>query len=358
MKKRTWIILGIIVVVFVLGMVFFPKIKTFIFGKSEETLQQMVSGKRPPLNVNTTILQFQTLKDEFYTKGVILPDEEVDLAFETSGKIIKIYFQEGSAVTKGQLLAKVNDNQLQAELKKLEAQINLFTDRVYRQKSLLDKDAVSKETYESVVTDLNKLNADIELVKAKIDLTELRAPFTGIIGLRFVSEGAYASPNLVIARLTKVSPIKIEFSVNEKQTSDLKNGTAISFNVDGDTNTYKANVYAIESKLDEKTLSLKARAIYANSNGKLKPGFSTNIKILQSEIKNALVVPSMAVVAEMGKDYVFIYENSKAKQIFVKKGLRTASSVQILDGLKENDTLITSGVMQLRDGIDVVLNIQ
>jgi len=227
MKKKNLIIVVIIIIIFIVGIFLYPKIKTFIVGAKDGNAVIQFE-KRPPLNVNYTILKYETLIDEFYSKGIIIPDEEVDLSFETSGKITNIYFQEGSTVTKGQLLAKVNDSQLQAELKKLETQIPLAEDRVFRQKSLLDKDAVSKEVYESVVTELNKLKADIELVKAKIELTELRAPFSGIIGLRFVSEGAYASPSLVIARLTNVSQLKIEFSVNEKQATILKNGTTIN----------------------------------------------------------------------------------------------------------------------------------
>lgn len=339
-------------------MFFYPKLKNYFLKEpsinSKE--EQKVENKKQPIAVNAKILNYETLRDEFYSKGIILPDEEVDLAFESSGKITKIYFQEGTTVSKGDLLAKINDSQLQAELKRLESQLKLAEDRVFRQKQLLEKDAISQETYETVLTDLLILNADIEIVKAKIALTELHAPFSGIIGLRFVSEGAFASPSLVIARLTKFLPIKIEFSVNEKQANELKVGTSISFTIDNDTNTYKASIYAIESKLDETTLSLKARAIYQNTNGKIKPGFSTNVSILLKEIKNAIVVPSIAIIAEMGKDYVFVYNNGKAKQVFIQKGIRTASSVQVTDGLNLNDTLILSGVMQLRNGSDVILN--
>lgn len=144
-----------------------------------------------------------------------MPDEEVDLSFETSGKIIDINFTEGSFVTKGQLLAKVNDSQLQAQLDRLKAQMPLAEDRVFRQNALLQRDAVSKEAYEQVKTELATLHADIENIKANIDMTELRAPFDGVIGLRQVSVGAYASPTTVIAKLTKITPLKVEFAVPE-----------------------------------------------------------------------------------------------------------------------------------------------
>ena len=129
------------------------------------------------LNVNAKVIKPQLLTDEFTTTGVLLPDEEVDLSFETSGKIVEINFEEGTSVKKGQLLAKVNDRQLQAQLQRLVSQLKLAEDRVFRQDALLKRDAVSKEAYEQVKTDLATLNADIEIVKANIELTELRAPF-------------------------------------------------------------------------------------------------------------------------------------------------------------------------------------
>ena len=135
------------------------------------------------LNVNAKVIKPQSLTDEFTTTGVLLPDEEVDLSFETSGKIVEINFEEGTAVKKGQLLAKVNDRQLQAQLQRLISQLKLAEDRVFRQDALLKRDAVSKEAYEQVKTDLATLNADIEIIKANIELTELRAPFDGVIGL-------------------------------------------------------------------------------------------------------------------------------------------------------------------------------
>ena len=152
------------------------------------------------LNVNAKVIKPQLLTDEFTTTGVLLPDEEVDLSFETSGKIVEINFEEGTSVKKGQLLAKVNDRQLQAQLQRLVSQLKLAEDRVFRQDALLKRDAVSKEAYEQVKTDLATLNADIEIVKANIELTELRAPFDGIIGLRQVSVGTYASPTTVVAK--------------------------------------------------------------------------------------------------------------------------------------------------------------
>lgn len=361
MNRKTKIALIVVIVLFIAGMALYPKVKEYLSSEEETTKTPDVKvnngGKgRTTLNVNAQILKPEVLNDYFRNKGLLLPDEEVDLSFETSGKITEIHFREGSNVRKGQLLAKVNDKPLQAELKKLEAQIPLAQDRVFRQKSLLAKDAVSQEAYESVNTELEKLMADIELVKSRIAQTELRAPFDGVIGLRQVSEGTYASPSTIITHLTKISPLKIEFSVNESQINNIKAGTSLTFTLDNDMNKYHATVYAVESNLDRQTLTLKARAMYPNPGGHLKPGLSTNVEIKSREIRNALVVPSLSVIAEMGRDIVYVYKEGKAHQVVIKKGMRTASSIQILSGLNAGDTILTTGVMQLRDGLPVQID--
>ena len=151
-----------------------------------------------------------------------------------------INFQEGTVVRKGELLAKVNDLPLVAQLSRYEAQLKLAEDRVYRQSALLKKDAVSQEAYEQARTELAMLNADIDIVKSNIALTELRAPFDGVIGLRNVSEGAYASPSVVVAKLTKISPLKIDFFVPERYANQIKPGTRLSFTIEGRQERFEA----------------------------------------------------------------------------------------------------------------------
>lgn len=317
--------------------------------------QRMLDGGKP-LNINGLIIKEQSLSDDIYINGRLIPDEEVSLSFETSGKIVKIHFIEGSSVIKGQLLAKVNDEPLQAQLKKLEAQVQLAEDRVSRQSALLEKDAVSKEALEQVKTELATLNADIELVMANIRQTELRAPFDGIIGLRQISEGSYASPSTVIAKLTKLSPLKIEFSVNERYASDIHKGARLNFTVDGSMEMYNASIYATESQVDAETFSLKARALYPNLRHELSPGRFVRIQLQQKEIQNAIVIPTESIVPEMGVDKVFLYKSGKSQPVEVQKGLRTDANVQILSGLSIGDTLIISGTLQLRTGLSVKLD--
>ena len=321
---------------------------------------KIMSGKskkgRQVLNVNAKIIKPQSLTDEFTTTGVLLPDEEVDLSFETSGKIVEINFEEGTSVKKGQLLAKVNDRQLQAQLQRLVSQLKLAEDRVFRQDALLKRDAVSKEAYEQVKTDLATLNADIEIIKANIELTELRAPFDGVIGLRQVSIGTYASPTTVVAKLTKISPIKFEFSLPERYAKQIKKGTNLNFSVEGNLDAFGAQVYAVESAIDPNLHQFTARALYPNVKHILLPGRYASVLLKKDEIENAIAIPTEAIVPEMGKDKVYLYKSGKAEPVDIITGIRTASEVQVIRGLHMGDTIITSGTLQLRTGLAVTLD--
>ena len=353
MKKRTRVVVIILIVLCVAGMIAYPFLtKTNIDNSSKDASPEARRADRP-LNVKAQIIEYETMTDKFLTIGSIMPDEEVSLSFETSGKIVQISFQEGSNVKKGDLLAKVNDLTLQAELKKLQSQIPLAEARVNRQGTLLEKEVVSREAFEQVSTDLETLKAEIELVKARIALTELKAPFDGVIGLRSVSEGQFVDPISRIAVLTKVTPLKIEFSINERQANSIKEGTKLKFGLQDDPQVYEAVVYAVESMLDTRTRTLRVRALYPNPGGRLKPGRSCSIEIQLAEIKNTIAVPSEAVIAELGNDIAYIYRDGKAEQVKLIKGIRTESKLQILGGLKVGDTLITTGTMQLRTGMPV-----
>lgn len=310
-------------------------------------------NKQRTLQVNARVIKPHLLTDEILVTGRLVPDEEVNLSFETSGKITDIFFTEGTQIKRGELLAKVNDRQLQAQLKRLEAQVPLAEDRVFRQNALLKRDAVSKEAYEQVKTELATLNADIEHIKASIEMTELRAPFDGIIGLRQVSAGAYASPTTVVAKLTKVTPLKVEFSVPERYAREIKKGTNLEFKIEGKLKAYQAQVYATESSLDAETHSLTIRALYPNRHNELLPGRYTDIRLMQKEIENAIAIPSEAIVPEMGKNKVFVYRNGVAEPVEIEIGIRTEAEVQAIQGLSAGDTILTSGTLQLRKGMPV-----
>jgi membrane fusion protein (multidrug efflux system) len=310
------------------------------------------------LNVRAVVLSHQGLTDGIFVSGSLVPDEEVNLSFESSGKITDIFFKEGTHVEKGELLAKINDAPLQADLRKKQAQVKLMQDRLFRAKALLEKEAVSKEAFQEAEANLAALEAEIEGVEAQIEQTELRAPFSGIIGLRQVSVGAYATTTTEVATLTKTAPLKVEFNVPERYAGMLPEGTELTFTAEGDLTTRNAKVYASDSRVDPETRTFAIRAIYPNADGKLIPGRYVNVNLVTQRFDNTLAVPSEAIVSEMGIDKVFVCKNGKAQPVEIAKGLRTDAKVQVLRGLVPGDTVITSGTMQLRSGQNVVVSVQ
>lgn len=315
-------------------------------------------GQDKALNVRAVVLGEQSLTDGIFVSGSLIPDEEVSLSFETSGKITGIFFKEGAHVAKGQLLAKINDAPLQAELRKKQAQLKLMNDRLYRAKALLAKEAVSKESFQEAEANLAALKAEIDGVKAQIEQTELRAPFSGTIGLRQISTGAFATTSTTVATLTKMSPLKVEFNVPERYAGTLAPGTPLTFTAEGDLTSRKAEVYASDSRVDPETRTYTIRALYANKDGKLVPGRYVNVNLTTRKYDRTLAVPSEAIVSEMGIDKVFICKNGTAEPAEITKGLRTDAQVQVLRGLNIGDTVITSGTMQLRQGQKVIVSIK
>ena len=245
-NRKLRIVITILIVVLLAVMIFYPKVMPLLksgSGSGTAESRQMPGGPgggQQILNVTGFLISPAQMNEMINSSGTILPDEEVELSFETSGKIVAIYFMEGTRVKKGDLLAKINDRPLQAQLLKLQAQKKLTEEKEFRQRSLLEKDAISRESYDQIATELQELEADILLVQARIAETELRAPFDGIIGLRLLSEGSYTSPSTKIVRLVKISPLKIEFSVPERYAGEIRPGFPIEFRIDGNNNVFKA----------------------------------------------------------------------------------------------------------------------
>jgi len=350
-----------LVILVILGFILYPKVKPLF--QTETGPGAGVPAGRPgsrgggaPLFATGYVIEPSEMNELIYSTGSLIPDEEVELAFETSGKIVGIFFKEGTRVKKGDLLAKINDRPLQAQLLKLEAQLKLTKEREFRQRQLLERDAISQESYDQVATELQTLDADIQLIQARISETELRAPFDGVVGLRMISEGAFATTQTRIVRLVRISPLKIEFSVPERYAGEITPGFTISFEVDGISKTFNADVYAVDPKVDPDTRTIVARALYPNKSEELKPGRFASIRVLLSQIENTIAIPTQAVIPEMGGEKVFITRNGKAEERKIEMGLRTESHVQVTEGLEFGDTLLITAILQLRHQLPVQLD--
>jgi membrane fusion protein, multidrug efflux system len=359
-KKTIRITTTVVLILLLLIIIFYPKMKPLFQKGNKGALPVSGQGIRgqgvQKLLASGYLIVPTRMFELIYSTGTLLPDEEVELSFETSGKIINIYFSEGTRVKKGDLMAKINDKPLQAQLQKLQVQRKLTSDKEFRERQLLERGATSRESYDQIVGEIQVIDADILLTQARIAETEMHAPFDGIVGLRMVSEGFYATTQTKIVRLVKISPLKIEFSVSERYAGEVTPGFPITFKVDGMPQTFSANVYAVEPKIDVNTRMIVVRALYPNRNEELKPGRFVSVTAQLSEISKAVSIPAEAVIPEMEGEKVFIFRNGKAEQRRISIGLRTESHIQVHSGLDFGDTLLTTATLQLRDGIPVELD--
>jgi membrane fusion protein (multidrug efflux system) len=309
------------------------------------------------LPVNGTIAKPSYLTSGIRSAGSLLANEEVDIVSKVSGKVTGVFFQEGSRVKKGDLLVKIYDEDLQAQLRRAEIQEKLLAEKLERQRVLLSKDAVSRESFDQLQTDYNVIQADMNLLKVRIAETEVRSPFDGVIGFRYVSEGTYVTPSVKIAHLIDPSTLKLEFAISEKYVSENLMGKRISFETEGYRDEFFATVYAVDYRIDETTRTIGLRARYINRDGRLVPGMFASLTLITDEKQNAIQVPTESIVPEMNEKKIWVSKNGRAFLIPIVTGTRTATMIEVLSGLSAGDTVLTTGLMQLRDNMPVRINL-
>jgi len=325
--------------------------------KSEEKNSKGPGGKTA-LKVTGIVLKPQVFLDNLALSGSIEANEQVDIRSEVSGIVESINFQEGSLVSKGQVLFKVNDIELRAQLANVKTSQGLASENERRAKLLLQKEAISQEEYDIASADFKSSKAQTQLIQAQIAKTNVRAPFSGKIGLRAISNGTYVTPTTPITKLVNTSQLKITFSIPEKYASQMKVGNALSFTTAGSTEKFAAKIYAIEPEIEIATRTLKVRAIAENPEGKLYPGTFANVALPLDHIKDALLVPTESLIPIQNGKKIFVSENGKAKEIVVQTGSRTEKEILVLTGLKAGDTVLTSGVMTLKNGAPVKVTVK
>lgn len=325
-------------------------------GDSEESGSQIIAQTQQPdnrLSVRAHIITTSEFTNRIFSTGTVRADEEVMLRPEVSGRITDIFFIEGAKVRKGELLLKINDAELQAQLRRARYRENLAKIREERTKNLIQRNAIAQEEYDIALNELNVVKAEIELIQAQIELTEIRAPFDGVVGLKYVSLGALVTPNTDIASFQNIDRVKIDFSVPERHASSVRTGQRFTFNRQGSDEIYTGTVYAVQPRIDTQTRTLSIRGVSTNPNNVILPGAFVEINYNLDTVSNAIMIPTEAIIPVMGGQNVLLYRNGRAQAVPVQIGSRTEVNVLITDGVVPGDTLITTGVLQLRSGMPV-----
>lgn len=308
------------------------------------------AGSGRPIPVTVFLAKEEKIIDGVRAVGSLVPNEEVDIAGEIAGKVASINFKEGAQVKKGDVLVKVNDDDLQAQLKRYEFQEENIRKKLDRQRILFQKEAVSGEMFDQVQTEYNVLLSDIEILKVKIDRCKIKAPFSGAIGIRSVSEGSYLQVGSKIARMVDYNTLKLEFAIPEKYINLPLVGSNVYFTGKADEKRYTAQIYAMEPKVEENTRSIILRAVFNNSGGNLRPGMSISVTIPTSATTSSLIIPTEAIVPAMDSKSVWVAKGGKAVLTQVETGLRLADRIEVLSGLSVGDSVIITGLMQMREG--------
>lgn len=344
MKKiPNWIIVMIVIAVLI-GL-------KFIFFARKEDPQTMAkkSKSNMPVSVNYYVIVPDSITNDVFAAGKTGALNQVDILPEVNGKVTGIYFKEGESVSKGALLVKLNDADLQAQLLKVKTQLSLSEQKLDRLKKLMAVNGISQEELDMQENELNGLKADQAYIQAQIAKTNITAPFNGVVGLKNISEGAFVNASTPIASLVQVKPIYVEFSVPEKYSSVFRKGLNVKFSSEnGDSKKmHSASIYAIEPRVDELTKTIRARAMY-NGDDVFYPGSFVKVYANLGEIKNALMVPTQAVVPTLKGQKVFVSRNGVAAEAMVTIGVRTDEKIQILDGLNPGDTVVTTGLLAVK----------
>ncbi|RTY88603.1 efflux RND transporter periplasmic adaptor subunit [Flavobacterium sp. RSP15] len=324
-------------------------------SKSGDSKDQ--SGNIKSMNVSGIIVEPQTFDNNLSLSGSIEANEQVEIRSEVSGIVERIYFEEGSSVSKGQVLFKVNDLELRAQLRQASTREGLASENARRAQLLLQKEAISQEEYDLARADLKSAEAQTQLIQVQIAKTSVRAPFSGKIGLRSISPGIYITPSMLIANLVNTSKLKITFSIPEKYATQIKKNTSLHFTVAGSNKKYSAMIYAIEPRVSVATRTIQVRALAENKDGNLLPGLFADVEMPLDIIKDAILVPTEAIIPVQNGKKVFISSGGIAKQVMVETATRTDASILVLSGLKAGDTLLTSGIMSLKNDVPVKVTV-
>lgn len=349
---KTWSVIALVVLLLG-GIIVYNK----VIKSAPESGMPKGGGKGMPaqaMPVTGIILKTQNVNSNIQASGTLLADEEVELKPEVSGRVTILNIREGALVQKGTLLLKMNDAELQAQLRKLQLQKETAARSEERLKKLLAINGIGQQDYDVALTQLNNIISDIQLLQAQIEKTEIRAPFTGKIGLRNISPGAYVQQGMVVTTLIALDRLKVDFFVPEKYSGIVAVNTDVELEVDGFKERFTAKVVAVEPRIEQASRSVKVRAFINNANARLFPGAFAKVN-LKVKSDNAIMVPTNLIIPEARGKKVMRYNNGKAEPVMVETGIRTQDDVQITSGVKPGDTIISSSIMFLKPDAEVKL---
>lgn len=328
-------------------------------SKSKDPIETKKAGPQAAhsaLSVEGYVVNTSVLHSSIEIAGSLLPFEETEIHPEVAGKVVMLSIKEGAIVKKGTLLAKLFDGDLQAQLHKLSVQLQIAQKTQERQDQLLKIGGISQQDYDLSLLSVSTIQADMQILQASINKTIIRAPFNGKIGFKNISIGAYITPTTVITTIRQVNKLKLEFSVPEKYTTEIKIGNTIYFTTEATKKKYKARIIATESGITQETRSLMVHAIVENVDKGVTAGSFAKVNFDMGDNNEAIMIPTQAIIPEARDKKVIVYKDGLADFKTVTTGTRDSAKVEILSGLSVGDTIVTTGILSIKPGNKISLS--
>jgi membrane fusion protein, multidrug efflux system len=323
-----------------LGILLVPALLFSCKSKNKE----LAPKEKPAVMVEVIVAGSENVTSSLEVNGSVLSNEMVELRPEISGRLTYLNIPDGATVKQGTILAKVNDADLQAQMEQQKTQLDLATKTEKRLANLLKVNGVNQADYDVALSQVNSIQANIKVLNAQIDKTIIKAPFSGELGLREVSPGAYVTPQTLIGTLQQTDKVKIDFTVPETFASIIKKGNKIRIQTSEMKESAEATISAIEPQIDAATRNIKVRALL--SSGTISPG--AFVKVLLDQEREGIMVPSNSIIPDALVNQVVVAHKNKAVFTNIETGLRNNNLVEITSGINPGDSVIISGMLFVR----------
>lgn len=326
--------------------VFLPGIQFLSSCKSKEKKNDKGKGSAP-VQVDVLIARPQPVNNIIEVNGTVVANEFTEIRPEVAGRLTYLNIPEGNAVSQGTILAKINAADLSAQLAKSKVQLDLAEKTVNRYKQLLDVNGINQSDYDVALNQVNSLKADMQYTQTLIDKTIIKAPFTGILGLRQVSPGAYVSPSTILATIQQTSQVKIDFTLPEMYAGIIKKGLIVDVQTDAASGQKgRAMVVAAEPGANTDTRNLKVRAVLQGI--KPNPGGFVKVFVDEGKTRNSVKVPANAIIPDDRNNQLVVVKGGKASFVNVRTGVRDSDMIEVLEGIEPGDSVVVSGVLFVR----------
>ena len=357
-KRMILMLLAVAVFLGAIGFVKFRQVKT--------AMAQGASFQPPPEAVTTVVARQDEWSSSVSSIGTVTAVQGVTVSADLPGIVEKISFESGRMVRKGDLLVKLDTSQEEAQLAAGEARRNLTRLNLDRMKGLHQSGVISQSDYDRSVAEAQQNEAQVGEIRATIERKTIRAPFSGLLGIRQVNLGQFLNAGAPIVPLQSLRPVYVNFAVPQREMGRLRPGTAVQLKPEGGSEILAAGrITAVDSVVDPATRNVQIQATFDNADGRLRPGMFVEAQVVMGASQVVVTLPASSVSYAPFGDSVFIVEDVKGpdgktfrgvRQQFVKLGGTRGDQVAVVSGLKPGEEVVTSGVFKLRNGAAVQVN--